>query len=74
MRHAKPGRGTARRWAPIALGVIAVLAIGVTGCVNVLLPEVDTHFSGPAARPAALAAFGDDAAIVNPAVAISCCA
>ena len=56
-----------RRWAPIALIVIGVLAVGVTGCVNALLPAVDMKFHGPPARPPALAAFGDDPAVVTAA-------
>lgn len=54
-----------RHWAPIALAVIGVLAIGVTGCVNVFLPAVDMKFAGPAARPPVLAAFGQDPAIAS---------
>ena len=56
-----------RRWAPIALAVIAVLAVGVTGCVNTLLPAVDMKFAGPPARPPVLGAFGDDPAVVTAA-------
>ena len=52
-----------RHWAPIAIAVIGLLAIGVTGCVNVFLPAVDMKFAGPPARPPVLAAFGDDPAI-----------
>ncbi|MDX2233529.1 MAG: alpha/beta hydrolase [Hyphomonadaceae bacterium] len=49
-----------RRWAPFALAGIALLAAGVVGCVNTLLPAVDMRYAGPPARPPVLAAFGDD--------------
>lgn len=56
-----------RRWAPFVLAGIAVLATGVIGCVNTLLPAVDMRFEGPPARPAILAAFGDDPAVATAA-------
>ena len=65
MADVKPGRRV--RWAPITLGVIAVLAIGVTGCVNALLPAVDMKFHGPPARPPVLGQFGDDPAVATAA-------
>ncbi len=58
------GKGK-RRWAPIALAVIGVLAVGITGCVNALLPAVDMKFVGPPARPPVLGKFGDDLAVVT---------
>ena len=64
MGEVKPKRQC--RWAPIALIAIAVLAIGVTGCVNVFLPAVDMKISGPPARPPVLGQFGDDPAVVTP--------
>lgn len=61
--HPKPRR----RWAPIAFAAVAVLAVGVAGCVNVLLPVVSTNVAGPPARPPVLGPFGDDPAVATAA-------
>lgn len=47
-------------WGRIALAAAAVLTLGVAGCVNSVLPNVDLNYHGPAARPDVLGAFGDD--------------
>jgi hypothetical protein len=54
------------RWAPIAAAVVVVLAAGVMGCVNMVLPAVDMKFSGPPAQPPALGAFAEDPAVTTP--------
>ncbi len=49
----------------IGLGVLAVLVLGVVGCVNVVLPAVPNRVDGAEAIPPVLAPYGGDEAVTS---------
>lgn len=53
-----------RRWM-IGLAVLVIPALGLFGCMSVVLPAVPAEVERPAARPPVLAALGDDPAVEN---------